>query len=175
MNKDLVKGRALLVLGRAVDDWLLDARRIGAAAGPAGNLSSDQTLLEVLSAFRERSEPRLDEILNQVSNALRGRGRTWNQSLDIVQVAIEERYGMIAEWTIGMGFASTDEQKSHARQFIEAHLNKMKADVEGYRFGFTERKLEDLTQRRPVLWAGILLIMGAIVGALASEVIPRLL
>lgn len=175
MNKELVKGRALLVLGRAVDDWLMDSRRIGAAAGPLGKLSDDQTLLEVLYAFRDRSEPRLDEILTQISNAAPGRGRAWVRSLDLVKSAIDERYEVVAEWTIGMGFAGTDQQKDHVRLFLDSHLSKLKADVDAHRFGFTERKLEDFTQRRPVLWAAALLVAGAIAGALASELIPRLL
>lgn len=164
MDEKFIRARALLILGTAVDDWLKDTRDLATKTGPTGGLGSDVALMDALYLFRVRSEPQLAHVLEIVSNAVAGRGRSWARAHEIVKEAIDERYREVADWTIGMGFAATESQREHVAHSVDVRLATLKAEVDAHQYGLTRERLADFPQRRPVLWALILLLAGVAVG-----------
>lgn len=173
-----IGARYRLLLSDAMLKWTMECSAIQTEMTKAGRWGSGAMVTAICSAFRLKAREAVEQALRETSNAIRSRGSAWNSALDALSELIHSEFANVEKMAIGQCQGTSirvpDQMRAHAKGLISNTLSALVAEIEAYRVGWSSPKPEKFTERHPVLWPIMLILIGATLGLLVEPLKDRI-
>ena len=173
-----IRARYKLLLSDAKLKWTMDCSDIGGEMLKAGRWGSSAMISALCAAFKTRAHDSLEQALRETSNTIGSRRKAWDKALDALSDAIHSEFADVEAMVIGQSQGSMikipAQGLSLANRLVSNTISALIAEVEAYRVGWSSPAPEKFTERHPVLWPLILLLIGTLIGLLADPVKDRI-
>jgi hypothetical protein len=137
-----------------------------------GRLQSGATIKAAIRIYEDHTGKILCEILNEVAKVVEGRGREWRRALDGVSVALDGQIDKARELLVSP-LRLADRLKTPSLQSaVDSRLGdaatRLRAQLADFRDGWTAPMPKPWKDRRPLAYAVLLLVIGALIGVAAT-------
>lgn len=163
--------RAVDVFTNAANLTLEDCRVIGAEQSAAGRLQSGETAKRAIDAFARRSLDALKQVHQEVANKVEHRGRKWRAAMSDVQRALEEHFARapeVLEPTLRLANAERGEARAAVDQVIGWAKSDQIKEHKAFADGWTAPRPKRWQERNPIVYAVLMIMVGAAIGQAAS-------
>ena len=173
-DPEFIRERYRNLLSEAKLRWAKDCGEVATEMQLAGRWGSGAMIMAMCNAFATRAREGLDRALGETSNTIGSRGSAWNKALDALSEIIETEFADVEAAIIyqceGTQFKVPDPMRDQAKKTLATTIAGLIAELEAYRVGWSSPKPEKFTERHPVLWPIILILIGTVIGLLADPV-----
>ena len=163
--KDLTD-RADTVFRRARAQIAEDCARLHADMAAKGALGSGATARQAVRIFGCRSGEALQQVLDEVVQRIEHRGRAWHQAVTTVERALSAQIAaapdMMAK-SFKVARLDSDSAKAAAAALIEAESEGLREQLAAFAAGWASPPSKKWSERRPLLYALLLLVAGAVI------------
>jgi hypothetical protein len=134
----------------------------------AGRLQSGATITAALRIFEEHSHRALDAVLSETAKLVEHRGRRWTAAMADISGALEDHLAT-ARSRLDRTFKIADRQASPSvaraidEQLVEMG-ERLRTLVSDYSSGWTSPVPKPWKDRHPLIYAVVLLLIGALIG-----------
>jgi hypothetical protein len=140
-----------------------------------GVLKSGATAKNAVSLFEASTRTALDEILQEQAKLIEHRGSAWTAAGSGIRTALEEQIAsakVVLERPLRFAGANSDNAASKAvENLLSDTAKRLRSRLEEFLEGWSAPVPKGWNERHPFVYAIILLLAGALIGALANAVI----
>lgn len=148
-------------------DWTRDCNSLQAKLAVTGNFGGSVGVDQAMSAFEARALEVTQAMLGEIANAVRVRNKLWHRLHDYALDLVPHFFADLHQEAEAMMYRGKG-VSGIAERRAGLILAKMNAMITLHAAGWSAPEPEHWTQRNPVTYAIIMLLLGAIAGAAAA-------
>jgi hypothetical protein len=162
-----VKQRAASLFTSARDQIIVECKAMHAQHSARGLLGSSVTAKRAIGIYEAVSRATLNQILAEVANRIEHRGQRWTTAMADVRSALEEHIAAAAE-PLEPSFKVArlnDAVRQALGTLIDDAGDALRSELDAFAEGWTAPQPKKWNERHPLVYAILLLVAGAIIGA----------
>ena len=165
-------GRATFVFSQARERILEDCQHMHADHSAKGRLGSGSTAKQAVAIFQTRMSEALCQVLEEVSKLIEHRGKAWNDAMAAISRALEtelSRANDLLAPSFKLARIDGPSADRAVRDLIDKAGSDLRAEVNGFKEGWTSPQPKRWPERNPVPYAIMLLAAGSIIGWIITQ------
>src|SRR5205085_9524582 len=146
-----------------------DCARLHADNAAKGNLGSGATARQAVRIFGSRSGEALQQVLSEVALRIEHRGREWREAMATVSQALSTQIAAAPDLmakSFQLARLNGESAKAAAAALIETEAEDLREKLAAFEEGWTAPVPKKWSERRPLLYALLLLLAGAAISSI---------
>lgn len=158
--------RAAAVFRQAREQIAEDCARLHGDRAAKGALGSGETARLAVRIFGERSSEALQQVLREVAQRIEHRGGQWRDAMATVRRALSAHIDAAPDMmatSFKVARVDSESAKAAAAALVEKEAEGLREELAAFEGGWTAPIPKKWSERRPVLYAMLLLFAGAVI------------
>lgn len=146
-----------------------DCARLHAEKAAKGALGSGGTARQAVRIFGSRTSEALQQVLSEVGQRIEHRGRAWREAMATVEQALSAQIAAAPDLmakSFKLARLDGESAKAAAAALIEGEAGGLREELAAFEEGWTAPVPKKWSERRPLLYALLLLLAGAAISSL---------